>query len=451
MLQSFVPRQGYYITPILLNSNLFVFIVMLLLGISFIDPEAGQLFAVGGNYGPYTLSGQWWRLFTSTFIHAGIIHLALNMFALVSVGQQLEQLIGRIPFLIAYILCGLSGSLLSIWWDGTRVGVGASGAIFGMFGLLLTLMALEQKLTWQEKKAMLANLGFVIGINLLFGMKGGIDNAAHAGGLIAGIILGAVLMWRSGRRITQNYSLVGNYLTAGAGLIVVVLIYVLLPFKGQLRYLYTSDQFAQNEEQAMQVLYKLSEVGDEAKAAEFVPQLEAGIQLWDESETMLETIDDVQGKDKDRVLVLLDYVRLRKVSYQMLRDDLKHNRPLMNPKQQQVLYAIDGYARALQQGKEGDVVDTRFRNEYEMPDIKVPEDAPSETIATPNSNAAPLKALLVIDGVKKGYMTDDQEPEAITGLDEEQIESITVLKGKEAQALYGAEGANGVIQITTKK
>src|SRR5687768_6239023 len=75
MLQAFVPKQGYYVTPILLNINLFVFIVMLLLGISFINPDAGQLFAIGGNYGPYTLSGQWWRLFTSTFIHAGIIHL----------------------------------------------------------------------------------------------------------------------------------------------------------------------------------------------------------------------------------------------------------------------------------------------------------------------------------------------------------------------------------------
>lgn len=457
-LQIFVQQHGYYITPVLLNLNLFVFIVMVLLGISFIEPEAGQLFAIGANYGPYTMSGDWWRLLTSTFIHAGILHLLLNMLALVSVGKQLEQMIGRVPFLIAYILCGLSGSLTSVWWDGTRVGVGASGAIFGMFGLMLVLLAMERKLTWHEKKAMLGNLGVVIGINLVYGMKGGIDNAAHSGGLAAGIILGAALMLRSNRLITQSYSLKDNLLMATAGLLVLLIAYNLLPFTGQLRYLYTVDRVVQNDTEALNVMQQIAEAGETAKSKSdvLVPQLEAGIKLWDESEVMLEEINDMTGKEEDRVLAMLDYVRLRKISYQMFIDDLKQNRAVFNPKQNQVLYAIDGYARALRQGTEGNVIDSRYKNDHttdkaddaEMPQFSVMgEDAK----VGEEEQSMPEKVLLVVNGVTKGFISPANMPEEVAGLDENDIESVTVLKGPEAKATYGEDGAQGVIVITTKK
>ncbi|MBC5774555.1 rhomboid family intramembrane serine protease [Pontibacter sp. KCTC 32443] len=452
MFQVFVPQRGYFVTPVLLNLNLLVFVVMLLLGLNFMNPEAGQLFAIGGNYGPYTLSGQWWRLFTSTFLHGGIIHLLLNMMALVSVGRQLEQMIGRTPFLVSYILCGLAGSLLSVWWDGTRVSVGASGAIFGMFGLLLLLMALERKLTWKEKKAMLGNLVLVIGINLGYGMKGGIDNAAHAGGLIAGSILGAVLMLRSNRVISANYSLVGTSAMAGAGLVLLSILYTVIPFTGQKRYLYTMDQVAQKEAVAMQTLQKLSEAGEEAKAAVFAPQLETGVKLWDESETLLEAIDDVEGTGKDRVLVMLDYVRLRKISFQMLHDDLKQNRPLLNPKQQQVLEAINDYATTLQQGKESEEIANRNQViDVDMPEVILKGDESESPEGNLSNDYGQMKVLVVIDGIKVGYKTADEEPAQLAGLDETKIENITVLKGKQARDAYGEEGANGVIEITTKQ
>ncbi len=444
-LQIFVPQSGYFITPILLNINLFVFIVMVLAGIHFLTPDAGQLFAIGANYGPYTLSGDWWRLLTSTFIHGGIVHLLLNMLALVSVGRQLELMIGRVPFLIAYILCGLSGSLASVWWDGTRVSVGASGAIFGMFGLLLVLMALERKLTWPEKRAMLGNLGIVIGINLMYGMTGGIDNAAHTGGLVAGILIGAILMLRSDRQIAHNFSLSGNAILAVSGLLLLTIVYNLVPFTGQMRYLYTLDQVAQKEAEAIKVLVRLSEKEATATAEEFAPQLEAGIKLWDEGEVLLEEINDIEGKDQDRVLVMLDYVRLRKKSFEMLRDDLLHNRPLLNPQQQQVLGAINGYLTALQQGKESEVVDPMYRERAEMPEITMEDEEEASSVSDTTH------ILLVIDKVKIGVVEPGAMAEQLSGIDKNNISDVTVLKGEAARALYGEEGANGAIIITTKK
>jgi rhomboid protease GluP len=444
-LQVFVPQPGYYITPILLNINLFVFIVMVLVGISFISPQAGQLFAVGGNYGPYTMSGQWWRLLTSMFIHAGILHLLLNMLALVSVGRQLEVMLGRVPFLISYLLCGLSGSLVSTWWDGTRVGVGASGAIFGMFGLLLVVMALEQKLSWKDKRAMLGNLGFVIAINLGFGMTDGIDNAAHAGGLVAGLILGAVLMLRSKRLVTANYSSSGNAIMAGVGFVLLIVAYNLIPFNGQLRYLYTMDQVVQKETIALQTLQQISEVGENASASEFVPKVEAGIKLWDESEVMLEEIEDMNGKEKDRVLVMLDYVRLRKKSYEMLRDDLQNNRELLNPKQQQILWAIDGYVNALREGRESEVVDKSLSDASALPQNEA--EATGNTLGIDNP---PGKVLLVVDGVKVGLLGEGNMPAQVAGIEEKDIDNITILKDKQALEVFGAEAANGAVVIKTK-
>ncbi|WP_347159915.1 rhomboid family intramembrane serine protease [Pontibacter chitinilyticus] len=347
----FVPQPGYFITPILLDLNLLAFGLMLLLGINFMDPDAASLIAIGGNFGPYTLSGEWWRLLTCVFLHAGIIHLAFNMLALVSVGRVLEPLVGKWPFLIAYLLCGLAGSITSLWWDSMRAGVGASGAIFGMFGMLLVIMLLEQKLHWQQKKGMLLNLGFVLVLNLAFGMKSGIDNAAHSGGLVCGLLFGTVLLLRSNRQITQQYSAKGNAVMAGVGLLLLLVFYQSVPFTGQARLAYTLDQVGNKEAQAMHVLQALVEEGEKAKAADFVPLLEQGVSQLNESIILLQGIDDATGADKDRITVMLQYLLLRKQSFELLRDNLQQHRPWQNPRQEQLLRTINQYVSNLQKGE----------------------------------------------------------------------------------------------------
>jgi rhomboid protease GluP len=95
--------------------------------------------AWGSNFGPYTTEGEWWRLFTSLFIHFGIAHLLLNMFALTAFGPLVERLFGSVNFLFVYLLAGIAGSLASIAWNPGINSAGASGAIFGILGALMAV------------------------------------------------------------------------------------------------------------------------------------------------------------------------------------------------------------------------------------------------------------------------------------------------------------------------
>lgn len=146
----------------------------------------------GANFGPLTKNGEWWRLLTCTFLHGGIMHLFTNMYGLLFVGIFLEPLLGRKYFLIIYLVNGILASLASLFWHDTTVSIGASGAIFGMYGLFISFM-LFKIFTPEFSKAFLLSTLVFVGINLLMGLTGGIDNAAHIGGLISGFIIGILM------------------------------------------------------------------------------------------------------------------------------------------------------------------------------------------------------------------------------------------------------------------
>src|SRR5688572_23786845 len=98
------------------------------------DPSPDELTRWGANNGPLTVNGQWWRLLTATALHANVLHLLLNVVALWYAGRIAEPLFGRTAFLVLYLLSGLGGSVASLWWQPFVTGVGASGAIFGIYG-----------------------------------------------------------------------------------------------------------------------------------------------------------------------------------------------------------------------------------------------------------------------------------------------------------------------------
>ena len=104
-LSALIPREGYFFTPILIDLNIAVFALMVLSGVSFTFPDAESLLKWGANYRQYTLGGQPWRLFTSMFLHFGIIHLAVNMYSLYSLGQMLERFIGKWRFISGFGRC----------------------------------------------------------------------------------------------------------------------------------------------------------------------------------------------------------------------------------------------------------------------------------------------------------------------------------------------------------
>jgi len=188
-LLAFMPRKNYFITPLIIDLNIAVYLFLLFVGADPISPSSDIILKWGANFAPLTFDGQWWRLFTSCFLHFGILHIAFNMYALFFIGFLLEPLLGKSRFLVAYLSCGLLSSLASLWWNTLVVSAGASGAIFGMYGLFLALLT-TNLIPKQYRQSQLQTMVIFVVFNLAFGATGGIDNAAHIGGLLAGIVIG---------------------------------------------------------------------------------------------------------------------------------------------------------------------------------------------------------------------------------------------------------------------
>jgi membrane associated rhomboid family serine protease len=191
-LAIFVPRKDFFITPVLIDVNSFVFMVMVFAGLGFVSFQADDLINWGANFKPLTTDDEWWRLITSTFLHGGIMHLVANMVGLIFVGIFLEPRIGSKKFAVIYLVTGILASITSIIWHEATVSVGASGAIFGLYGLFLALM-LTKAYPKEFNKVFLISTVVFIGFNLVIGITGGIDNAAHLGGLVSGFVIGLLL------------------------------------------------------------------------------------------------------------------------------------------------------------------------------------------------------------------------------------------------------------------
>lgn len=137
--------------------------------------------------------GQYYRLLSAMFLHAGILHIAFNGYALYSLGQEAERLYGTLRFLALYFISGLAGSVASYAFNASP-GVGASGAIFGLIGGLSAFYYVSRKLLGEISRAQLGNLITVIMLNLFIGFSSPvIDNTAHIGGLIGGVVVGFLL------------------------------------------------------------------------------------------------------------------------------------------------------------------------------------------------------------------------------------------------------------------
>jgi len=183
------------VVPALIAINAVVYVAVGLRGAGWMNADGRMLVEAGSNFGPLTVSGQWWRLVSSMFLHGGLIHLLVNMAALYDVGRLCERLFGNGRFLALYFASGVVGSAASVWWEPSVNSVGASGAIFGVFGALLAYMLDKRNgVPPSIMKSHQASTIVFIGYALANGMaKTGIDNAAHIGGLAAGLAVGWAL------------------------------------------------------------------------------------------------------------------------------------------------------------------------------------------------------------------------------------------------------------------
>lgn len=181
-----IPRKDFFITPILIHFNVLIFLLLFFFGYGFMHVKGSDLLQFGANFKPLVLQGEVWRLFSSIFLHGGIMHLLMNMLALFFAGLFLEPLLGKWRFLLLYIVTGIAASVASFLWYDAIVSVGASGAIFGLYGYFIAAI-IYKSFPYQLHSGFLYSLLAFIGINLVMGLIGnGIDNAAHIGGFLSG-------------------------------------------------------------------------------------------------------------------------------------------------------------------------------------------------------------------------------------------------------------------------
>lgn len=175
--------------PIVTYSLIFicilVFILMYVLGNGSTDNYT--LLVFGANVDTLTKNGDYYRLFTSMFLHIGILHLLCNMYSLYIIGKEVENVFGKVKYLIIYLLSGIAGSILSLAFNHNTICAGASGAIFGLLGALLYFGYYYRAYLGAT---LTRSIIPVIVLNLIIGFtSSGIDNAAHIGGLVGGILI----------------------------------------------------------------------------------------------------------------------------------------------------------------------------------------------------------------------------------------------------------------------
>jgi len=219
------PRPGWASAPatyLLVGINCAVYLAMVANHVSFTSPTPQQLLHWGGNNAYSVLmDGEWWRIVSAMFVHVGILHLATNMWCLWNLGLLAEPLMGSVGVFAVYILTGAAGNLLStdINWlfpirDGAAVyfptGAGASGAVFGIAGALIVLLKSNRLPVPQvELKKLRRSVIYFAALNLVLGLSisGGnlflhsslnIDNMAHLGGFVFGLLFAAPMVPRIG-------------------------------------------------------------------------------------------------------------------------------------------------------------------------------------------------------------------------------------------------------------
>jgi rhomboid protease GluP len=255
------------VTSLLLLVNLATFAGTLLYGGGLWHSAVAVQLAWGANFGPATQDGQWWRLFTAMFLHFGIVHLALNMWALWDVGRLVERLYGRARFTAIYLVSGVAGNLLSLVMQGNHaISGGASGAIFSLFGALLVFLWRERQQIDRDEFRWMFGAASVFTL-LILGMGRfipGIDNAAHFGGLVAGALLGSLLArpWAKGSVCTARSRWAAALLFTAA---VAVMIWQIPPplyrFGAELKARDAVRQFLQDDQRISQNWQSILEAG----------------------------------------------------------------------------------------------------------------------------------------------------------------------------------------------
>ncbi len=189
----------YPLTYGIIVLNLFVFLISIVLSGDIVDIDLQTLVDMGALYGPLVvLKGEWWRLLSAMFLHGGMTHILMNMFSLYLIGRGMELYFSRAAYITIYLFSGLAGGVASLYMHPESVGIGASGAIFGVFGALGGFfLAHRDRIATEKGREILKDFAVIIGLNLFLGLSvASIDMSAHIGGFVTGFV-GGFLVARS--------------------------------------------------------------------------------------------------------------------------------------------------------------------------------------------------------------------------------------------------------------
>ena len=417
VMEALVPAKKYFITPIIIYLNILIYIVMVLAGVHPMEPSVDDLITWGGNLRELTLLGEQWRLLSNVFLHGGVFHLLFNMYALLFIGKEIETQIGSSRSLFAYLVTGILASIASIGINYNIVSVGASGAIFGMYGLLIALLALKAiDLPKATRKNFVTSVLFFVGYNLLFGFKEeGIDNAAHIGGLISGVIMGGIYyLGMNNARATKAI-----YVASSLVIFMVIMILPKLVPNNLGNYSQLMEEFASAETEALSI----SELEPNASADKYLKTIqEDGIPNWLKCRSILNQVDSIENLPlelQEQNKLFKRYCDYRIESFRLMEKSIIEQT-------NQYDFNIEEYTEKI------DLIIKKLEG----------ESIADSALVINTLLASDKEPLYVLDGVPVSSKPD---------IKPEKVESMEVLKDDAAIQLYGSRGKNGVILINTKQ
>ncbi len=189
-----MPQRKPYVAFTILGVTALVYLLQTLTASGILDLGACPYFlspdlpaCYGMKVNPLIMYGQWWRLITPVLLHASLVHIAFNMYALYALGPELERMFGHLSFLALYVVSGFAGTVLSFVMS-DAASLGASSAVFGLLAAHAVFAYRNQKVFGQRAQAVMRSILQIAAINFIIGLSPGIDNWGHFGGLLGGLV-----------------------------------------------------------------------------------------------------------------------------------------------------------------------------------------------------------------------------------------------------------------------
>ena len=324
-----------FVAPVVIALNVIVFVAMGIAGVGWFEPDTGRMVSWGADFWPMTTTGEWWRLVTSSFLHFGIIHLALNMWALASVGILAERLYGNRFFIGIYLFSVITSGLASIWLNHGDVTAGASGPIFGVYGAMLAYLVFQPSSFPKGTAQMLlrSSLAFVA-YNMIYGFShSGISNSAHLGGLVGGFLLGLILSRPLDLQRRAGQAMPRFVLGGLASILVISMgVYYLpkcdLDMNAERAFDAARKSFGTEEENVNKAFSGLLDQAHKGvlSDADMALRLESQvIPVWDKIENQISAINvSKDSASKSLHDMLVEFSHTRRDSYIALRDGLRN-------------------------------------------------------------------------------------------------------------------------------